>query len=102
MYALDFIFKYKGKVYESALTLLVFRMTLKQWRAKGYDESPLVRLAVHKGLIYAYVVPEELPDAFLNPKGDDYDYVRFGRPIRILSRMVNDDVPRIVLTFKLR
>lgn len=101
-YALDFLFKYKGKVYESALTLLVFRMTLKQWRAKGYDESPIVRLAVRKGLIYAYTVPEELPDEFLNAKGDDYDYARFGRPIRILSRMVNDDVPGIVRTFKLR
>ncbi|MNO17985.1 hypothetical protein D3C76_76880 [compost metagenome] len=101
-YGVYFLFKYKGKIYESALTLLVYRMTLKQWRCRGYDDSPITRLAVRNGRIYAFAVPGELPEAFLNAKGDDYDYKRYGRPIRILSRMVNDDVPRIVKTFKLR
>ncbi len=101
-YAVYFLFKYKRKIYESALTLLVYRMTLKKWIEEGYDESPIIRLAVRNGRIYAYAVPGELPEEFLNAKGDDYDYKKYGRPIRILSRMVNDDVPRIVKTFKFR
>ena len=100
-YGVFFLFKYKGKVYESALTLLVFRMTLKQWRARGYDESPIVRLAVRNGRIFAYAVPEELPEQFLDKTGYDYDYKKYGRPIRLLSRMVNDDVPKIIKTFRL-
>lgn len=100
-YGVFFLFKYKGKVYESALTLLVYRMTLKQWRDKGYDDSPIVRMAVRNGRIYAYAVPEELPEQFLDKTGYDYDYKKYGRPIRLLSRMVNDDAPRIIKTFKL-
>ncbi|CQR51695.1 hypothetical protein [Paenibacillus riograndensis] len=101
-YAVYFLFKYKGKIYESALTLLVYRMTLKKWIEEGYDESPIIRMAVRNGRIYAYALPSELPEEFLNARGDDYDYKRYGRPIRILSSMVNDDVPKIVKTFKLR
>ncbi|WP_379131121.1 hypothetical protein [Paenibacillus sp. sgz500958] len=101
-YGVHFYFKYKGKVYEPALSMLVFRMTLKKWRDDGYDESPFIRLAVRDGLIFAYIVPEELPSEFLNKSGDDYDYKKYGRPIRLLKHMVNDDVPRIVKTFKLK
>lgn len=100
-YGVFFLFKYKGKVYESALTLLVYRMTLKQWRDAGYDESPIIRLAVRNGRIFSYTVPEELPEEFLDKTGYDYDYKKYGRPIRLLSRMVNDDVPKIVKTFRL-
>ncbi|MHA6532192.1 hypothetical protein [Paenibacillus sp. BAC0078] len=101
-YGVFFLFKYKGKVYESALTFLVYHMTLKQWRDQGYDESPIIRLAARNGRIFAYTVPEELPEEFLDKTGYDYDYKKYGRPIRILSSMVNDDVPKIVKTFKLK
>ncbi|TCZ73242.1 hypothetical protein E0485_21340 [Paenibacillus albiflavus] len=100
-YGVFFIFKYKGKVYEEVLSLLVFRMTRKQWRNKGYDDSPIIFLAERNGLIYAYTVPEELPEDFLNKSKQDYDYRRYGRPIRLLKRMVNEDVPRIVRTLGL-
>ncbi|MBW4085399.1 hypothetical protein [Paenibacillus sp. S150] len=101
-YSVCFLFKYKGKIYEPVLTLLVYRMTLKQWIAAGYDDSPITRLAVRNGRIYGYAVPGELPEEFLNARGNDYDYKRYGRPIRLLKRMVNCDVPRIIKTFRLR
>lgn len=101
-YGVFFLFKYKGKVYEEVLSLLVFRMTRKQWRKKGYDDFPITFLAERNGLIYAYTVPGELPDGFLNKSKQDYDYKKYGRPIRLLKRMVNDDVPRIVRTLGLK
>src|SRR5690606_33987744 len=92
-YAVFFFFKYKGKVYEEVLSLQVFRMTLKEWRSKGYEDSPITLLTERNGYIYAYTVPGELPDDFLNKSKSDYDYRKYGRPIRLLKRMVNDDVP---------
>ncbi|RKP52967.1 hypothetical protein D7Z26_14575 [Cohnella endophytica] len=97
-YGVFFFFKYKGKVYEEVLSLLVFRMTRKQWRKKGYDDSPIIFLAERNGLIFAYTVPGELPADFLSKSKQDYDYKKYGRPIRLLKRMVNEDVPKIVKT----
>ncbi|MNN88735.1 hypothetical protein D3C81_2064600 [compost metagenome] len=77
-------------------------MTLKQWHDEGYDESPILLLAQQRGRIFAYTVPGELPDEFLNKSKDDYDYRKYGRPIRLLKRMVNDDVPKIVKSFRLK
>lgn len=99
-YGVSFVFRYKGKVYDEVLTLLVYRMTRKQWRDKGYENSPIVFLAERSGLIYAYTLPEELPDAFLDPSKQNYDYKKYGRPIRLLKRMVNKDAPVIVKTFR--
>ena len=99
-YGVYFLFKYKGKVYEEVLTLLVYRMTLKQWREQGYDESPIIMLAERNGRIYAYMTPGELPSDFLDKTKNDYDYKKYGRQIRLLKRMVNDDVPNIVKTFR--
>ncbi|WP_175532234.1 hypothetical protein [Paenibacillus sp. yr247] len=76
-------------------------MTRKQWREKGYDDSPVVFLAERNGRIYAYTLPGELPSDFLDKSGQDYDYKKFGKPIRLLKRMVNEDVPNIVKTFRL-
>ena len=101
-YGVFFRFKYKGKIYDDALSLLVYKMTLKQWRDEGYDESPIIFLASQRGRIFAYTVPGELPDEFLNKSKDDYDYRKYGRPIRLLKRMVNKDVPKIVRTFRLK
>jgi len=81
--------------------LQVFRMTRKQWRNNGYEDSPFILLAERNGLIYAYTVPEELPDDFLDTSKQDYDYRKYGRPIRLLKRMVNKNVPRIVRTLRL-
>ncbi|MFC5529709.1 hypothetical protein [Cohnella yongneupensis] len=97
---LQFLFKYKGKVYIDVLTVSVYRMTRKQWRAQ-YKDSPIIFLAERDGRIFAYSLPEEMPDEFLNKAGDDYDYKKYGRPIRMLRRMVNKDVPKIVKTLKL-
>lgn len=101
-YGVLFLFKYKGKVYEDVLSLLVFKMTLKQWRDEGYDESPYIFLAERGGRIYAYSVPGELPGEFLDETGFDYDYQKYEKEIALLRRMVNDDVPEIAKTFKLK
>ncbi|KUP24667.1 hypothetical protein AWJ19_19975 [Paenibacillus sp. DMB5] len=101
-YGVFFRFKYKGKLYDDVLSLFVFKMTLKQWHDEGYDDSPYSFLAARGGRIYAYTVPEELPDEFLNKSGDDYDYKKYGREIHLLKRMVNDEVPQIVKTFTLK
>lgn len=101
-YGVFFLFKYKGKVYEDVLSLYVFKMTLKQWQDEGYDESPYIFLAERGGRIYAYMVPGELPGDFLDETGFDYDYEKYKREIDLLQRMVNDEVPEIVKTFKLK
>ncbi|WP_239616522.1 hypothetical protein [Cohnella mopanensis] len=98
-YGAFFLFKYKGKLYEEALTVLVYRMTRKQW-LKLYEDSPVIFLAERNGRIYAYTVPEELPSDFLDKTGNDYDYKKYGKPIRLLKRMVNDDIPKIVKTLR--
>lgn len=100
-YGVFFRFKYKGKIYDDALSLLVYKMTLKQWHDR-YNDSPITFLAQQRGRIFAYSVPEELPDAFLNQAKSDYNYRKYGRPIRLLKRMVNRDVPKIVKTFRLK
>lgn len=99
-YGVFFTFKYKGKRYDPVLSLLVYRMTRKQWDEQGYEDSPVVFLAEHSGLIYAYTLPEELPGAFLDPSKQDYDYKKYGTPIRLLKRMVNSDAPQAVTTLR--
>lgn len=101
-YGVFFRFKYKGKVYDDVLSLLVYKMTLKQWHDDGYDDSPIQFLGTRNGRIYAYTVPGELPEEFLNESGDDYDYKKYGRQISLMKRMVNDEVPQIVKTFMLK
>ncbi|MCZ8524034.1 MULTISPECIES: hypothetical protein [Paenibacillus] len=95
-YEAHFEFKYKGKVYEDIFALLVYRMTLKEWKEKGYDESPLTFVAQHDGRIFAALTPEELPYAFYDKKTGDYNYKKYGSAISLLKRMVNSDVPRIL------
>lgn len=99
-YGVQFLFKYKGKIYTDIITFSVYRMTPKQWRDKGYDESPLVLVAARNGRIFAYSTPGELPPEFLDSSGNDYDYQKYGRPIRLLKRMVNKDAPELVKTFR--
>ncbi|AEI45873.1 hypothetical protein [Paenibacillus mucilaginosus] len=95
-YEAHFQFKYKGKIYDDIFTLLVYRMTRRQWKARGYDESPLIFVAEHDGRIFAALTPGELPHAFYDPKTDDYNYKKYGSAISLLKRMVNSDVPRIL------
>jgi hypothetical protein len=99
-YGVFFLFKYKGKLFEDLFGLYVFRMTLKQWREQGYDESPFVFLTRRNGRIFAYLTLEELPHDFLNKSKDDYDYKKYGKEINLIRGMVNVDVPKIVKTFR--
>ncbi|MCC2684640.1 MAG: hypothetical protein K0R75_1539, partial [Paenibacillaceae bacterium] len=64
-----------------------------------YEDSPLTYLGEYAGFSYSYVLPEELPDAFLKPDRSDYDYQQFGKPIRLLKKMVNA-VPAILRSFR--
>ncbi|MCR8636705.1 hypothetical protein [Paenibacillus radicis (ex Xue et al. 2023)] len=97
-YELHFRFKYKGKTYDDIFALLVYKMTRKEWIKQGYEDSPLSFLAESDGHVFAYITPEELPEAFVDPKTGDYNYKKYGNAIRLLKRMVNQDVPRIVKT----
>ncbi|NIK79246.1 hypothetical protein FHS15_004404 [Paenibacillus castaneae] len=99
-HAILFRFKYKGKVYQEVLGIYVFRMTLQQWRKKGYKDSPYVVLASRNGNTFAYLTPEELPSEFLDKTGNDFDYQKYGKQIRLIKRMVNDNVPKAVKTFR--
>ncbi|TDF93856.1 hypothetical protein [Paenibacillus piri] len=99
-YELHFRFKYKGKAYGDIFTVLVFRMTRKEWIEQGYEDSPLVYMGESGGRVFAYMTPEELPAAFVDPKTGDYNYKKYGNAIRLLKRMVNQDVPRIAQTLR--
>ncbi|WP_151734847.1 hypothetical protein [Paenibacillus tengchongensis] len=100
-YGVFFLFKYKGKTYGDVFSLLVFRMSLQRWINESYDDSPYVRLATRDGLIFAYTTPGELPEEFLDETGNDYDDVKYALPIRLMSRMVNGDAPKIARSLKL-
>jgi hypothetical protein len=97
-YEVHFRFTYKGKVYGDIFTLLVFRMTRKEWVNHEYEDLPLGFLAENDGRVFAYMTPGELPDKFIDPKTGDYNYIKYGNAIRILKRMINQELPRIVNT----
>ncbi|MZQ80915.1 hypothetical protein GQF01_02015 [Paenibacillus sp. 5J-6] len=100
IYDVTIDFKYKGKVYISPYSLLVFKMSLKKWREGGYDNSYYKFITSQRGLIFAGNVPSEPPSEFLKQDGSDYDYKKYGTPLRLLSRMVNEDVPKINKSFR--
>ncbi|WP_248928767.1 hypothetical protein [Paenibacillus hamazuiensis] len=99
-YTVHFIFKYRGKTYGPVLSVIVFRMTRKEWVDQGYEDSPLRFIAEHDKHVFAYDTPEELPSEFIDKKTGDYDYVKYGKQIRLMKRMVNRDVPLIVKTMR--
>ncbi|MDF2960540.1 MAG: hypothetical protein K0S39_2275 [Paenibacillus sp.] len=99
-YELHFRFKYKGKTYDDIFAVLVYPMTRKEWIEQGYEDSPLSFLAESDGNVFAYVTPGELPHAFIDPKTGDYNYKKYGNAIRLLKRMVNQEVPRIANTLR--
>ncbi|MFE5323580.1 hypothetical protein ACFQ88_33345 [Paenibacillus sp. NPDC056579] len=99
-YVLHFKFKYKGKLYDDVLTILVLPITFHQWMDEGYSESPLTFLGEYEGRVFASLTPEALPDAFLDPQTKQVDYKKYGIPIRLLNRMVNDDDPRILRSIR--
>jgi hypothetical protein len=100
-YDVRFLFKYRGKTYGDVLTISVFKMSRQEWIRQGYDSAPFILIGERNGRLFAYSTPGELPDEFLKKDKSDYDYVKFGRPIRFMKRMVNDDVPKIIGTFHL-
>ncbi|MCS7463262.1 hypothetical protein N0M98_24365 [Paenibacillus doosanensis] len=101
-YGVHFRFKYKGKLYEDVMTVVVLPLTYKQWVEQGYEDSPLVFIAEHCGKVFAYYTPEELPDAFIDPKTQEYDFKKYAIPIKLLKRMVNEDAPRIARSIRFR
>lgn len=99
-YETHFTFKYKGKQYEDIFTVAVFDLTHKEWIKEGYGDSPYVYLGEHRNKVFAYITPSELPYQFIDPKTGEYNEAKYGRAIRLLKRMVNHDVPRIVKSFR--
>lgn len=99
-YELHFLFRYRGKQYGDIFTLLVYPMNREEWLRQGYGESPLVPIAEHGGRMFVYVTPEELPYEFVDRSTGDYDYGKYGKAIKLLKRMVNEEVPRIAQTLR--
>lgn len=98
-YVLHAGFSYKGKTYGDVLTILVYRMTVKQWK-KAFSDSPLTLLKAHGKRVFAFMLPAELPYAFLDPKTGEYDYKRYRNPIRYMKRMVNDDAAQVARSIR--
>ncbi|MCZ8515691.1 hypothetical protein O9H85_25425 [Paenibacillus filicis] len=96
-----FRFKYKGRAYDDVFALLVFRLSRREW-LESYGDSPYVYISEQDGRVFAYVTPEELPEAFIDKKTGEYDFKRFGTAIALLKRMVNRDVPLIAKTLRFR
>jgi hypothetical protein len=92
------MFQYKGEVYEPIFSIIVSPYGGKIWH-RLYEDSPLTFLGEYEGFSYSYILPEELPEAFLKPDHSDYDYQQFGKPIRVLKKMVNT-VPSILRSFR--
>ncbi|MFC0216193.1 hypothetical protein ACFFK0_27735 [Paenibacillus chartarius] len=84
---ISFRFRYRGRVYDPIVTLIITPFNTAEWH-HAYADSPLVYLGEHEGRTYAYILPEELPDAFLRSDKQDYDYQRYGRQIKLLKAMV--------------
>jgi hypothetical protein len=95
---IDFLFRYQGKVYDPIFTILVSPLTGKAWR-DYYQDSPVQFIRQFKGRTFGYLVPEELPDAFLKPDKSDYDFVKYRHQIRVLKRLVGQ-VPAVIKSFR--
>ncbi|WP_274361955.1 hypothetical protein [Paenibacillus thermotolerans] len=93
---LSFRFRYKGKIYDPIFTIDISKLTGNAWE-RYFKDSPVTFLCQYKGLTYGYLLPEELPDAFLKPDKQDYDYAKYGRPIRILKKLVAE-APKVLKT----
>ncbi|TLS52761.1 hypothetical protein FE782_09045 [Paenibacillus antri] len=91
---LSFHFRYKGKIYDPIVTIVISPLTGKAWR-RYYGGSPVSFLAQHKGVTYGFLLAGELPSEFLRPDKMEYDYAKYGRPIRILKKLVSE-VPAVV------
>jgi hypothetical protein len=100
-YQVHFKFKYRHKIYDDIFAILVFNKSQTEWQ-KEYDDSPLAYICSRGNRTFAGLTPEELPYAFVDPKTGNYDYRRYGRPIKLLKRMVNQEVPKILSTFRLQ
>ncbi len=99
-YGVQFLFKYKGIIYTDIFTISVYRMTPKQWRRQGYDDSPLVLVASRNGRLFAYSTPEEPPALFFDENSKDGFNPKYRRPLNLLRRMINDEVPEIAKGIK--
>lgn len=99
-YGVQFLFKYKGTIYTDIFTVSVYRMTPGQWRRKGYDESPFSLVASRKGRLFAYSTPEEPPALFFDENSKDGFSSKYRRPLNLLRRMINDEVPEIAKAIK--
>ncbi|WP_202081158.1 hypothetical protein [Caldalkalibacillus salinus] len=88
---------YRGHSWTNIFKLCVFNMNRQQWEHL-YGDSPYTYLDERDGNVFAYLTPQEPPEEFL--KKDKKEYNRQIPELRWLIKMVNDDVPRIVETFR--
>lgn len=84
---LSFLYRYRGKVYEPIFSVHISELKGSAWK-KVFGDSPVTFLGQHGEFTYGYSLPGELPSAFLTSDQQEYDYVSYGRPIRILKKLV--------------
>lgn len=77
--------------------LFIFRLSEKEWR-KEYEDSPFFFLAAKKGWVFAAIHPGEPPSEFLLPDESDFD--RNILELQWLMRMINEDLPTVLKSFR--
>ncbi len=97
----DFNLRYRkpiqGKKSTNIFSIVIFRMSLPEWE-KQYRDSPFHFLGNRGGLIFSAIPPGEPPEEFLLPDGSEYN--RNLLEFQLLTRMINNDLPRILKSFR--
>lgn len=75
----------------------IFRLSEKEWR-RQYKDSPFFFLAARNGFVFAAIHPGEPPSEFLLPDGSDFN--RNILEFQWLLRMINEDLPVILKSFR--
>lgn len=88
----------RGKKSTTIFDLYIFHMTKEKW-LKQFQDSPYQFIAYREGKVYSYLTPLEPPEEFL--RKDQSDYRRDLFEFKMLSHMINKDVPKIIKSFKI-
>jgi hypothetical protein len=90
---------YNGKKETNVFRIVVFRMSKSQWD-ENYKESPFSYIAHRNGRVFTYIPSNEPPREFLKKDKSDFDYSN--PDFQRLLKMINEDLPKIIKSFKFR
>ncbi|MBP1933711.1 hypothetical protein [Ammoniphilus resinae] len=89
--------KYHGKSSCVIFSVVIFKMSKRRWMEQ-FGGSPFQFLGEKRGRVFAAIAPEEAPEEFL--KEDHSDYDRSIPEFRALIKMENEDLPKILKSFR--